>query len=207
MIQVAAKEIGTLAAQTLEKEVVNEVSKKSFNEVYSNLQPNELISKSQEIGITFDNTEIQNMLKELDKALVKEISPYSNEINEFIKNPNELKVYENANLEESIVNDRLVLKTNEINPNLIDSFGRTNIERMEKGLSPIDESGNSYNLHHIGQKMNSPLAELTQHEHNIYDKILHDKTIKTEIHNDTNELNWSKERKKHWQTRAKEIME
>lgn len=207
MIQVAAKEIGTLAAQTLEKEVVNEVSKKSFNEVYSNLQPNELISKSQEIGITFDNTEIQNMLKELDKALVKEISPYSNEINEFIKNPNELKVYENANLEESIVNDRLVLKTNEINPNLIDSFGRTNIERMEKGLSPIDESGNSYNLHHIGQKMNSPLAELTQHEHNIYDKILHDKTIKTEIHNDTNELNWSKERKEHWQTRAKEIME
>lgn len=207
MIQVAVKEVATLAAQTLETEAVKEVSKKSFNEVYSNLQPNELISKSQEIGITFDDTAMQNMLKELDKALVKEISPYSNEINEFIKNPNELKVYENANLEESIVNDRLVLKTNEINPNLIDSFGRTNIERMEKGLSPIDENGNSYNLHHIGQKMNSPLAELTQDEHNIYDKILHDKTIKTEIHNDTNELNWSKERKEHWQTRAKEIME
>ncbi len=207
MIQIAAKELVTLTADAMEKEVVEDISKKTFTEIYSKLSPNELLLKSNEIGMLFDDISMDRMLKEVEKELVKEISPYSNEINEFIKNPNELKVYENANLEESIVNDRLVLKTNEINPNLIDSFGRTNIERMEKGLSPIDESGNSYNLHHIGQKMNSPLAELTQHEHNIYDKILHDKTIKTEIHNDTNELNWSKERKEHWQTRAKEITE
>ena len=177
----AVKEAGTLAVDAIGKEVGEDISKKAFSEASLKLSPNELMSKSDDIGMFFDDDAMNGMIKEFEKKLVQEISPYTNAINEFIKNPNELKVYENANLEESVVNDRLVLKTNEINPDLIDSFGRSNVERMEKGLAAIDENGNPYNLHHIGQKMNSPLAELTQQEHNIYDSVLHDKSIKTEI--------------------------
>lgn len=33
---------------------------------------------------------------------------------------------------------------------------------MEKGLSPLDKDGQPYELHHIGQKMDAPLAELTK---------------------------------------------
>ena len=65
---------------------------------------------------------------------------------------------QNEGLVESTVNDRTVLKDTSINPDLIDEKGRTNLERMEKGLAPIDENGKPYNLHHIGQNADSLLA-------------------------------------------------
>ncbi|NLE68606.1 MAG: hypothetical protein GX611_00300, partial [Clostridiales bacterium] len=52
-----------------------------------------------------------------------------------------------------------------IDLNLIDDFGRTNLQRMQQGLSALDPSGVPYELHHIGQKMDSTLAILTKAEH------------------------------------------
>lgn len=52
-----------------------------------------------------------------------------------------------------------------IDLNLIDDFGRTNLQRMQQGLSALDPTGIPYELHHIGQKMDSTLAILTKAEH------------------------------------------
>ena len=45
----------------------------------------------------------------------------------------------------------------------------TNLERMKKGLPALDPSGESYQLHHIGQKNDSTLAILTKEEHILGD--------------------------------------
>ena len=190
------------------KSEVSSVLKTSLSDDKESLSPMESFRKQTDNKFSLDKTQLSALESKMkDTKLINETSNYSKEVNQFIRIPAEIQVYQNANLSEGIVNDRLVLKTNEINPNLVDAMGRTNLERMGKGLSAIDETGNSFNLHHIGQKMNSPLAELKQSEHNIYDNVLHDKTIKTEIHNDSNENIWNGERKEHWKTRAIEIKE
>ena len=162
---------------------------------------NEIIAeKIRQIGI---NREAGANINEMK---IKEISPYKDKVNEFIRNPDEvIKVYKPEHLQESIENGRIILKDNSIKPNLKDAMGRTNLQRMEKGLAPIDDSGGPYNLHHIGQKMNSPLAELRDSIHKEYDKVLHDKNMDTEIHNGENGKIWDKQRAEHWEIRAKEI--
>jgi len=192
--------------KTIAKDAIKETSEIVIKDVSQKISPKELLSSS-DLRISFDEKMMENIDSLVDKDFnkISEISNYSEDVNKFIRNPNEIKVYENANLDEAIVNDRIVLKSIDIDPNITDAMGRTNIDRMDKGLAPIDAEGSSYNLHHIGQKMDSPLAELKQSEHNIYDKVLHEKTIKTEIHNDENESLWNTERKQHWKTRATEI--
>lgn len=204
MYQSIAKE-GLISTKEMKNEGVS-IAKENFSDAKEKVSPSELLDKNENLGLGLKKNKIAVLENKLDNIeIIKEASNYSEDVNNFIRNPMELKVYENANLHEGIVNDRVVLKTDEINLNLTDSMNKTNLERMKNGKAPIDEMGNSYNLHHIGQKANSPLAELRQSEHNIYDSVLHDKTIRTEIHSNTSDVNWSKERSEHWEARAKEI--
>jgi hypothetical protein len=151
-------------------------------------------------------TEIENIKNEVnEKQKISEQSDYSKEVNNRIRSVDELNVYKNEGLEEGEVNGRIVLKDNSIDINLKDEKGRTNLERMEKGLAPIDENGKPYNLHHIGQNSDSPLAELKDEVHKKNDAILHDKSKPTEVHGSNSEVNWDKERSEHWKARAEEI--
>ena len=73
--------------------------------------------------------------------------------------PEEKSIYNEAGLEKQVINDREVL----IQPNLdlnkeSGPFNETNLERMRNGYSPLDEDGNPYQLHHIGQNMDSPIS-------------------------------------------------
>lgn len=43
----------------------------------------------------------------------------------------------------------------------------TNAERVIHNLAPIDANGVPYELHHIGQRTDSPLAILTQEQHRL----------------------------------------
>ena len=54
-------------------------------------------------------------------------------------------------------------------------------------------------LHHIGQKSNGPLAELTESEHRKIgnNTVLHNKKKHSEI----DRINFNKQRKKYWKTR------
>lgn len=195
--------------QTMISEVAKnrlENFKPSFDEINKKMSPNELLNKSREFGISGDKNEVDGIQKELEeRKKISESSDYSDEVNKKIRSVEELKVYQNEGLVESTVNERIVLKDNSINPDLIDEKGRTNLQRMEKGLAPIDENGRPYNLHHIGQNTDSPLAELKDDVHKKNDATLHDKSKPTEVHGSNSEVNWDKERSDHWKARAEEI--
>ena len=77
----------------------------------------------------------------------------------------------------------------------------TNAERIKEGLAPLNKNGKPIYLHHIGQRPDSPLAELTFEEHRMggNDTILHDKSKPTEVHGDNNQ--WDTERKNYWKNR------
>lgn len=88
----------------------------------------------------------------------------------------EYAIYKKAGLTPTKLADGKLAMVREIDWKRVDNFGRTNVERVrEWGLAPIDSSGNPFELHHIGQRADSPLAILTQSEHRLdgNSKILH----------------------------------
>lgn len=115
----------------------------------------------------------------------------------------EREIYDQANLEPQEVNERECLTRTDIDPDAVDGRGRTNLERMQDGKPPLVD-GQSVDLHHIGQKHDAPLAELTQQEHRGPGNtlILHDKVGESEI----NRYEFKKEREEHWKARAEIIL-
>ena len=115
----------------------------------------------------------------------------------------EAGVYEDAQLEPAVINEKDALIRTDIDYDQKDFFDETNLERMRSGRSPLDENGVPIELHHIGQTQDAPLAELTRAEHrcNGNDNILHDKLKESEI----NREDFNKERKEYWQARAEQI--
>ena len=95
-------------------------------------------------------------ISESDKTRIKEDTGWSNEIIEKIKNKKQYEIYKNANLSEETINGRKCLIKN-INLDYVDEkTGLTNKERMEKGMSPIDEkTGEKIELHHMGQEFDA----------------------------------------------------
>ena len=99
------------------------------------------------------------------------------------------------------VNGKIVTKDNStFDPNLIDKQGRTNIQRMKQGLSPIGTDGKSVNIHHIDQTNNGPVMEITASEHQMNYSILHTNTAQTPSQIDRNAFNsW---RNEYWKWRS-----
>ncbi|TDL32832.1 hypothetical protein E2R51_09175 [Jeotgalibacillus sp. S-D1] len=60
-----------------------------------------------------------------------------------------------------------------IDPNLKDARGRTNADRMKKGLAPLGPDGKSINLHHTTQRNESSIAEVTSTFHKENSNIIH----------------------------------
>ncbi|WP_423832157.1 HNH/ENDO VII family nuclease [Streptococcus equinus] len=82
----------------------------------------------------------------------------------------------------------------------------TNFERMKKGYAPIDpKSKTPYELHHVGQRENSPLAILTQAQHRLGEnnKILHDSKISKGVHKEISNADWAKQKKAFWKAFSK----
>lgn len=112
----------------------------------------------------------------------------------------EYNVYKKAKMELAVVNNREAL-VQKIDWYLKDEEGRTNIERVRNNLSPIDATGKSYELHHIGQKDDSPLAVLTSDEHHKNFSTLHLNTGQEESL--INRKNFEKEKRKFWKELCK----
>ncbi|MGR5235995.1 RHS repeat-associated core domain-containing protein [Vibrio alfacsensis] len=73
-----------------------------------------------------------------------------------------------------IVSGRKVYQRDDLfDPNLIDEFGKTNIERMKKGRAPIGHDGLEINLHHLTQDEPGAMAEISSMYHSQHDRILH----------------------------------
>ncbi|ENU80993.1 hypothetical protein F975_00851 [Acinetobacter sp. ANC 3789] len=130
---------------------------------------------------------------------------YGEKTVESIRSEEEADIYDGAELEAKEVNGRECLVRKDIDYDQVDDRGRTNLDRMSKGLSPLDKNGQPYELHHIGQKMDSPLAELTKKEHGTQERgnytILHEAKKESEI----SRTEFGKERAEHWKARAEEV--
>jgi hypothetical protein len=155
------------------------------------IQENDVNEKKQ--GLT---DEQKNELKE--PPLI-----WSDSIVDAIGSEEERDIYIDAGLDYDEVNGKDCLTRSDIDYKQKDEFGRTNKERMEQGLAPLDKNGKPIELHHIGQKPDSPLAELTQEEHRGKgnDGVLHDKTKETEI----DRVAFKQEKEEHWKTRAESV--
>lgn len=79
----------------------------------------------------------------------------------------------------------------------------TNLERMRQGYAAIDPvTGEAFQLHHIGQSVDSPLAILTQFEHTGggNNPILHDVNIANGagVHSLLSDAEWTLQREEFW---------
>ena len=112
----------------------------------------------------------------------------------------EYEIYRCAGLQEDEIGGKKCLIRSDIDWEQKDAMERTNKERAEQGLSPINKEGKVIELHHIGQHADSPLAELNPDEHRGKgnDAILHDKTKESEIDRQV----FAGERSSHWEARA-----
>ncbi len=201
--------IEEIASLAKEANNIKEVSSDTFTDedIGKKMDPKELLKNSEKMGISRSDEEIEGIKKEIsDRQDINDNSEYSDEINDRIRTPEELKIYEDAELKEVIIGDKPALVRGDIDLEQIDEYtGQTNLERMEKGKPPLDKDGNPIELHHVGQKPDSPLAELTQEEHRGKgnDNVLHDKTQDSEI----DRLEFAKEKREYWKARAEEMKE
>lgn len=134
---------------------------------------------------------------------IKSVEQYKT-VDEALKGASEAEkgIYEEAGLEKTVINEREVLARTNIDYNAKDQFGRTNLERMEQGLAPLVD-GQPVELHHVGQEMDSPLAELTRTEHRGEGNysVLHEAGKESTINRNV----FNAEKEAHWQSRAEQI--
>lgn len=97
-------------------------------------------------------------------ALIQKESKLPLDVIKQFRTMEQYNIVKDAGLVTRTVNGKAAL-IRRIDPNFIDDFGRTNLQRMQQGLSALDPTGTPYELHHIGQKMDSTLAILTKSEH------------------------------------------
>ena len=148
-------------------------------------------------------------LTENEQAEIIKETGWPAEIVNCIESIDQCEVYKNADLHEAEIDGRKCLVKN-IDMDYVDpKTGLTNRELMEKGRAPIDaKTGESIELHHMGQNFNSPFAELCANsEHGDgKDAILHDKKVESwrqdpEKKNQYNNV----QRPNHWKARAEEM--
>lgn len=181
-----------------------------MEKTYKNLESENITNKEKDIIPDFKDIKSNlsqsiNMEKSPEEAKkIEENSPFSKEINDCIRTKEELDIYKNVPLKEGEVNGKPTLERTDIDYNQIDEdTGKTNLELMKEGKAPLDKDGNPIELHHIGQKSDSPLAELTKEEHRGKNNhtTLHDLKKESEIYRDK----FNEERREYWQARAKQI--
>lgn len=155
-------------------------------------------------------------LSDEQKAEIKGQTGWSDKIVDSIRTVEEAEVYMNSNLQEvngnlertdidwdaKIPQDRIDRMRSLYGDEVADRWAnKTNFDLIKEGKAPYGPDGEYVNLHHIGQKADSPLAELTYSEHKQYDGVLHDKTNPSEI----DRSGFSAERKQYWMDRYESL--
>lgn len=153
----------------------------------------------------------EEALSSEEKEMIKEETGWSDEIIENIQNMKQYEVLKNAGLKEVEVNGRKCLIKENIDLDHTDADGISNRDRIARGLAPLDsKTGKPLELHHLGQKADSPLVELTEEEHRTGEyedgrknqSLWHDNRLETDVHGEGN--TWSQERKAHWKSRSEQ---
>lgn len=184
-----------LAKQAFHKaKQLNEESKRVFNFNFNSISSN--------------NTILMNRLTNADKSmgeyLNEKITDTLNQVESYFKSIGisniEKELKESSKIER--VEGKIVAKRDiTFKPCQKDAAGRTNIERMQEGLAPIGTDGKSIELHHLKQKDNGIIIEVTNDEHNKYSKTLHRYKDESEI----DRREFEKWKRKYWRQRAKDF--
>lgn len=110
-------------------------------------------------GLTMSEAATIQMESKLPLSIIKDM-----------RNMEEYEVYKSAGLKACTVKTpegtRTVL-ARELDMARLDENGLTNLQRMQKGLNPIDENGIPFEYHHVGQKNDGALALLSRSEHDM----------------------------------------
>lgn len=108
----------------------------------------------------------------------------------------EYNIYKEANLIPTKLADGKLVLLKQIDWTLTDTYGRTNVQRVSANLAPIDATGTPLELHHIGQKADSPLAILSWAEHHSPGNysVLH----YAEQGKDISDVAWNKQKQEVW---------
>lgn len=138
----------------------------------------------------------------MNEAAVLQREGYPLDVIKEFRNMEQYDICKEAGLSPKMVNGNTAL-VRDINQNFVDEMGRTNLERMRQGLAALDPvTGESYQLHHIGQKADSTLAVLTKAEHmqGVNNTIWHELGEATQVHGAGN--NWDMQRQEFWKAFA-----
>ena len=139
-------------------------------------------------------------------AIIQKESQYPVEVIARFNSMEQYEICKSAGLTAKMVNGKTAL-VRQIDLNYVDELtGKTNLQLMQEGYAPYDPTGQKYQLHHIGQRNDSPLAILTQAEHtgNGNDTVWH---ILTEgFDNPSKQPGWTKIKQEFWQNYAKQVV-
>ena len=105
-----------------------------------------------------------NGLKLHEVARIQRESRYPVSVIKQFSSMEQYEVFRKAGLYTEIINGKSAL-IRSIDLNFLDESGNSNLQRIAKNLSPLDPTGQAYELHHIGQEMKSSLAIVTNAEH------------------------------------------
>ncbi len=134
-------------------------------------------------------------------AMIQMKSGYPVDVIKAFTSMEQYNICEKARLSAKIVNGRTAL-IRKIDLDYKDADGMTNLMRMRKGKPPLDPTGISYELHHVGQKTDSTLAILTQSEHRLGEnhKIWH--LFGEGSDNPSVQAGWAREKSQFWKAMA-----
>lgn len=139
-------------------------------------------------------------------AIIQKESHYPVEVITRFNSMEQYEICKSAGLTAKMVNGKTAL-VRQIDLNYVDELtGKTNLQLMQEGYAPYDPTGQKYQLHHIGQRNDSPLAILTQAEHtgSGNDKIWH--ILTDGFDNPSKQLGWTKIKQDFWQNYAKQAV-
>lgn len=144
-------------------------------------------------------------LTEQEKQDVKEKTGWSDKIVDAIRTKDEAQVYIDAGLVEGEVNGKPALLQPDIDGKAYNAPlwpDWNNKDLAEESYPPRDKNGRPYELHHIGQNPDSPLAELTYEQHHSDGNF---KVLHTFDESSIDRVQFNKERKEYWSERSKSL--
>lgn len=134
-------------------------------------------------------------------ALIQRESKFPLDVIKEFSSMEQYEICRQAGLTPQMVNGNTAL-IRAIDLDYVDDLGRTNLQRMQQGFAALDPTGQSYELHHIGQQADSTLAILTKAEHvqGGNNTIWHIFGEATDVHGAGS--TWNVQRQQFWKTLA-----
>lgn len=177
----------------------------SENSPIETLENQSKIHEQHTAEISEDPEQRKEGLSDEQKKEIKEKTGWSNAIVDSIGTMDEAQIYMDAGLHEDEINGKPALIQPKIDGKACNEPkwpDWSNKDLAEEGYPPRDETGTPYELHHIGQNPDSPLAELTYEQHHSNGNF---KKLHSFDESSIDRQQFNKERKEYWEARSQTL--